>query len=371
MNRRPPKAFGATPVQGGFSLIELMVAMTLGLLLITGVGYVYLNAKGSFNSMQALASLQEVARFNFEYMGEDIRMASSTGGPASGGSPINAVNTPTSFDPRLIDLFDRPLMGYEQGGTFPTGLSPSPLTGTDAVTLVHADTDRELSLCLDGDTNATCLAANPAGTFELRFATCPTDNLPAAGQIFVAADYTHVAVFQITSAGGCSGGAMTLGYGTSSGTPGNSTTDLGAFTGAIKSRKLYPLKASTYYMANNADNVPTLYVQELGGSGGTAATSTTELADWVTNMQIEYGVDADATAPLSVDAYFTAAQVTAGTNGTTTIAGVTTVNGYWQRVLSVRVTLTLTSRTDVKVTNTGTALTKTFTTTFALRNRLL
>ncbi len=127
MNRRPPKAFGARPGQSGFSLIELMVAMTLGLLLITGVGYVYLNAKGSFNSMEALASFQEVARFNFEYMGEDIRMASSTGGPASGGSPINAVNTPTSFDPRLIDLFDRPLMGYEQGGTFPTGLSPEPL----------------------------------------------------------------------------------------------------------------------------------------------------------------------------------------------------------------------------------------------------
>ena len=60
-------------------------------------------------------------------------------------------------------------------------------------------------------------------------------------------------------------------------------------------RKLYPLKASTYYMANNADNVPTLYVQELGGSGGTAATSTTELADWVTNM-LEYAVD--ATRPL-------------------------------------------------------------------------
>ncbi len=47
------------------------------------------------------------------------------------------------------------------------------------------------------------------------------------------------------------------------------------------------------------------------------------------------------------------------------------LNGYWQRVLSVRVTLTLTSRADLKVTTTGTALTKTFTTTFALRNRLL
>ena len=227
MNRRPPKAFGATPVQGGFSLIELMVAMTLGLLLITGVGYVYLNAKGSFNSMQALASLQEVARFNFEYMGEDIRMASSTGGPASGGSPINAVNTPTSFDPRLIDLFDRPLMGYEQGGTFPTGLSPSPLTGTDAVTLVHADTDRELSFVSMAIRTPPVSLRTRLAPSSFASATCPTDNLPAAGQIFVAADYTHVAVFQITSAGGCSGGAMTLGYGTSSGTQGP-TTDLGA-----------------------------------------------------------------------------------------------------------------------------------------------
>ncbi|WP_200332816.1 PilW family protein [Thiocystis violacea] len=374
MKTRVWNSTGTKHSQTGFSLIELMIAMAIGLALIASIGYVYLGAKSSYNSMEALATIQETARFTFEYMGDDVRMAGYTGGPANGGTPVNAVNAP-SFDPNLIDLFQTPLIGYEQGGGYPSGLSPAPLATTDAVTVVHADSDREFSLCLPADTVATCVANNPAGTltsagtFTLRFTTCPTTGLPAAGEIMVASDYTHSALFQVSAAGSCSVGTMALTYDTATATPGNSTAALGAFSGAIQARKIFPLKASTYYVANNASGVPTLHLQELTVSGGAATTQTTELAQWVEDMQIEYGVDIDATPDQSVDDYYDADDVNAGSNGSTTIPGAAA--DRWQRVLSVRVTLSLTSRQDVNVTTTGTALTKQFTNTFAVRNRLL
>jgi len=368
--------------EGGFSLIELMVAMTIGLFLIGTIGYAFIGAKKSFNSMDALATIQEGARFAFEYMGEDIRMAGFTGGPATGGSPINVVNDPTSgWDASLKNLFGLPLRGYELSG-FPLGVSP--LTGTDALTVVRADEDQAMDLCLDSDTEATCIAANPptASTFTLRFASCPSSSdLPQAGQIVVASDYTHAAVFQIESASSCGSGSMTVGYDSTSGSaaPGNQvpsgstpiTALLGAFNGAIKARKLYPLKAATYYIANNGAGEPTLYRLELGHTGTSATASATEVLEGVKDMEIEYGVDTDATEDQIVNGYWDATQVTNGTDGTNSISGAATLEERWKRVLSVRITLTLVSRQGINVTTAGGLLEKTFTTTIAVRNRLL
>jgi len=369
--------------QEGFSLVELMIAMTLGLLLVVSVGYVYLGAKTSFNSMDALADIQEGARLAFESMAKDIRMAGDTGGPANGGSPSNVVSDPTTWDPDLKDLFSRPLVGFEEA-SLPTGILPTgvtPLPGTAVLTVVRADTGRPYSLCLGGDADAACSANNSydtgtgIGIFTLRFDSCPTADLPQAGQILVASDYTHAAVFQLQQAGGCSSGSMTLKYGPNapSATPGNSTGDLGPFAGAIKARKLYPLKAATYYIADNAATPaePTLYRLELGHSGTTATVAPVEVLEGVADLQITYGVDTDATPDGSVNFYWTAAQVEAGSDGSHSMSGVATSADKWKRVLSVRVTLTVQSRAGLNVTTTGGLLSKSFTTTIAIRNRLL
>ena len=58
--------------QRGFSLVELMIALVLGLMVIGGVTSVFLSNKQSFRTNTALSQVQENSRIAFELMARDI-----------------------------------------------------------------------------------------------------------------------------------------------------------------------------------------------------------------------------------------------------------------------------------------------------------
>ncbi|MBC7710012.1 MAG: prepilin-type N-terminal cleavage/methylation domain-containing protein [Rhizobacter sp.] len=68
---------GRTPFkrQRGLSLIELMVAMALGLAIVAAVGYVYVSGIGGYKVQDAQSRMQESARFVIETVSRDVRMA--------------------------------------------------------------------------------------------------------------------------------------------------------------------------------------------------------------------------------------------------------------------------------------------------------
>jgi type IV pilus assembly protein PilW len=59
----------------GWTLIELLIAMALSLLIIAGVGQIYLAAKRSYNIQTGIAKIQDVGRYTTEVLTEDIRRA--------------------------------------------------------------------------------------------------------------------------------------------------------------------------------------------------------------------------------------------------------------------------------------------------------
>jgi type IV pilus assembly protein PilW len=61
--------------QNGVTLIELMVAMVLGLILLAAVLGVFIGTKQTFNRNQSLARMQEDARYALEEMTRDLSMA--------------------------------------------------------------------------------------------------------------------------------------------------------------------------------------------------------------------------------------------------------------------------------------------------------
>lgn len=59
----------------GMTLVELTVAMAIGLFLIGGALYVYVQGRNSYRSSDSLARLQETARFAMDTLEPDIRLA--------------------------------------------------------------------------------------------------------------------------------------------------------------------------------------------------------------------------------------------------------------------------------------------------------
>ena len=59
----------------GFTLVEMMVAMAIGLVLILGAVNIYGQGRNSFRTAESIARIQENARFALDMMGPDIRLA--------------------------------------------------------------------------------------------------------------------------------------------------------------------------------------------------------------------------------------------------------------------------------------------------------
>ena len=65
--------------QSGLSLIELMIALALGVILLLGLIEIFGSVRASFNAAEARARIQESGRFSLEFMRRDVRMAGHLG----------------------------------------------------------------------------------------------------------------------------------------------------------------------------------------------------------------------------------------------------------------------------------------------------
>ncbi|HZE44857.1 MAG TPA: PilW family protein [Steroidobacteraceae bacterium] len=86
--------------QAGLSLVELMVAMVIGLLLLIGATQVYINGHAAYDANESVSRMQETARYAMSILEPDIRMSNYWGlvkGAASivsGQSPQTATSSP-------------------------------------------------------------------------------------------------------------------------------------------------------------------------------------------------------------------------------------------------------------------------------------
>lgn len=61
--------------QGGFSVVELLIALGLGLLVVSGIVQLFVGNSRTYEIVNAQARLQENARFAFEFISRPARMA--------------------------------------------------------------------------------------------------------------------------------------------------------------------------------------------------------------------------------------------------------------------------------------------------------
>lgn len=95
----------------GFSMVELLIAITLGVVLLLGVTQVYQGYKQSYNQQEGMAELQETARFSMQFLTRTIRQAGyreDVRGPAS-----DVYKLDTAPDP---DIDTRAIIGTNNDG---------------------------------------------------------------------------------------------------------------------------------------------------------------------------------------------------------------------------------------------------------------
>lgn len=275
----------------GFTLIELMVAMTIGLFIVGGMVIAYTSGKQTYRVEEGISRLQENGRFALETIARDIRMADYNGCYSSTGTPTNTLNNSTSF----AYNFAVGIEGNEATSVSAwspvldatiSGASPPPLGGTDVITLRVA---RGAGVVPDTpymNTNSADIHINQPGPLK-QF------------DVVVISDCSGSSIFQITNIN-TSGAGNNVVHNTGIGTPGNATTDLGKTY--KNDAEILVLETVTYFIAPSALAAGN---NSLWRKTGTNAPQ--ELAEGVDNLQVLYGEDTDA--DLTANKYVTANNV--------------------------------------------------------------
>src|SRR5919201_3711397 len=126
---------------GGFSLVELMISLTIGLLLLTALAAIFSNSSRMQREVTLSAQQIENGRYAIDIMSEDVRHAGFWGYYGGSQTAPGAMPDPCATDAAsLTTALAMPVQGYNAPiATLPTCLDPANyLAGTDILVVRHA-----------------------------------------------------------------------------------------------------------------------------------------------------------------------------------------------------------------------------------------
>lgn len=231
----------------GFSLVELMVAVTISLLMLTGLAATFVSSNKARGEIEKSNRQLENGRYAIEALTEDLRLAGYYG-----EFDVSRITPPTTVpDPCATAVADLTsavpiaIQGYDNSNSL--SCLDDVKTGTDVIVV------RRASTCVIGETGCD---AQVSGAPYIQVTRCSSQ----------------------------------------SGTPFELNTDTSALsrkkidcTTAADLRRYY---VHIYFVANNdnsGDGTPTLKRAELGAGGW----SIVPLVEGIENLQVEYGLDTD------------------------------------------------------------------------------
>ncbi|MBT9464962.1 PilW family protein [Hydrogenophaga sp.] len=273
--------------QTGYTLIELMIAMVLGLVIIGGVISVFVSNQQSFRTNENLGRLQENARISFELMAREIRQA--------GGNPCGAQQVANVLNDKATQWSSSLEAGTVRGFDETQAATGIVATGTAATERV-AGTDAILVFSSDEQDGPVITNHNPTAA-SLEMAT--VNHGLAEGMIVMVCDPDSAAVLQITNSSPGTNTTIVHNTGVSSPAPGNCSKGLGFPTvctslGTGKTFKeggfVTPLNVGVWYVGNNGRGGRSLFrvrrISPPPSSGPLDAFD--EIAEGVVDMQIDY-----------------------------------------------------------------------------------
>jgi len=306
-------------IQRGFTFVELMIAMMIGLMVLATVSMIFVDSSSAYRLIEGLNRTQENGRFAMFFLTEDIRKAKQMG--CSPTTVVNHLNNPNDYYQAGANI-----VGYTQAN-LPSALSPSEVVpGTDVISITRMS-DAAISVTAPYMTTTS-------GAIHVK----PGSDLDE-GDIVLITDCVTAELFQITAPSdpGTNG---TLVHGTGGNDyPGNAEKAFSKTYGA--GAMVVRFITKYYYIGYDASGEPALFVL-----GDNAVLVNTELVGYIEGLNAMYGQDTDADG--SVDVYDPAAGV-----------------ADWSQVKTVQVSVV--ARTPEKVSVLHDYRTQTYQTTVLIR----
>jgi type IV pilus assembly protein PilW len=305
--------------QHGFTMVELMVAATLGLLILSGAISMLVSNKRIYTEQDEMGRLQENARFAIDLLVRDIRMAGYAGCADDISGVVNHVN---GYDDVTDIHYFIAVEGSENAGNWFPGNS------TDEVGNMIANSDGITVRYLDP---TGIFVVDPYMTAATATIHTTTDSGLGLGDIISVADCSSADVVVITSSPtepACNSAVdplcdstFTHNIGAVAGAePGNWLRDLSKTYNS--DARILRFHAARYFIGSDANGNPVLR-RMIGVDTADGTPLVEDLVEGVENMQILYGEDT-VNNDMVADIYRNA----------TTVAD-------WGRVVSVRLSLLL------------------------------
>lgn len=301
----------------GFSIVELMVAVTISTLLLMGVVALFVSSRASYETTERLSRIQENGRYALDQFMNDVRAAGYQGcartatGPRAEDYTINTVSADPSS---MLWNFAVPAQGFQalgEDGWSPaldvTPLQPQPSSTADVLVLrIPARNIQPVELLRTQQHPADPLdigVINPA-PFRTGDVAMITDCLARAW--FTVTGYVDGMLLHDEVPGGPE-------------SPGNSSASLehpfqGAdnYEGVVKPQagaEILPVTTMVYYLAPGTGDPSLLSLWRKTGN----TPNSDEIAEGIERLEVRYGVDTNGDG--RVDQYVDASAVNAGNWG--------------------------------------------------------
>lgn len=325
----------------GLTLVELMIAMMLGLLVVGSATAIFISNRQTYRATEGLGRVQENGRMAFELMARDLREAGSNPcGNADRKEPLKLVNVLNGPASNWWSNWNSGIIGYE--AAMPTAPA-SRVAGTDAIALMSGD----------NSSGTTVVTHVPASA---RFEVNTVNHGLNDGDIAIVCDWRQATLFQITGAQpGINDNVVHNAGGTYS--PGNCSKGLGyanppncSVNGTTyaygPNSQIVRLHAVRWYVGTTAGGGRSLFRSTLVNNSGALVVREQQIAEGVDDMELQYLIAGAAN-------YVDATAVPAN---------------RWNDVTAVRVTLDMLSADRAGVG--GAQLARRIAHTVTLRNRM-
>lgn len=339
--------------QSGLTLIELMVAMTIGLFMLIALGLVYSTSKTGFAYAGNTVRMSEDASFALDMMSRDIRMAGYAGCTGSNVKTTAGPPVVETYTPKLDMVESQTTFGTQQPNPFasviagnllrvftsknavwgfaPNNVAALSVLGSGASTYTISTTTPMLYLA-GGSTQALQVRAGVAATSDDITISADTYNWGnnTNPTFMMVADCKGSEVFRASSIA-AGGGGFNIAHANTANDSANLSNTYGS--DAI----VTSLVTSVYFLATRSGAAtPSLYRRHFNGSVAVVE----ELVPNISSIAFQYGVNTTTSGgspTYRADKYIT---------------DVTLISD-WSRVVSVRMGLIVSSQDDAKATVAG------------------